>query len=37
MANTSTDAVNTNKKDGSAPTKNDARDAALKAAAQRPP
>ena len=37
MANTSTDAVNTNKKDGSAPIKNDARDAALKAAAQRPP
>ncbi|KTF06558.1 RNA polymerase sigma-32 subunit RpoH [marine sediment metagenome] len=37
MATTTSDAANANKKDSTAPIKNDARDAALKAAAQRPP
>ena len=37
MANTSTNAANSRKKDSAAPEKNEARDAALKAAAARPP
>ena len=37
MANTTTNAANTRKKDSAAPEINEARDAALKAAAERPP
>ena len=37
MANTSNDAAETSKADDTAPIKNEERDAALKAAAQRPP